>query len=186
MLVQGHFPEYDNEIVISTMVSKRLGAKIGDVIYIQGKREKVSYIVTGIDQKINKMGLIVLMTLEGGKKLDDTIEPAQIYIYANEDYNSISKQIAEKYPDLKLRDNAKLAESSVSAVVLGTQSLCIIFAVMTAIAIILVVFLLVKARIIRERKNYGVNRALGFTTKQLIFQIIMSILPIIFTGALAG
>lgn len=50
----------------------------------------------------------------------------------------------------------------------------------------MVVMLLIRTKVIRERKNYGVYKALGFTTKQLMAQTVMSNLPLIVIGALFG
>ena len=47
-------------------------------------------------------------------------------------------------------------------------------------------FLLLKTKIVREKKNYGVYKALGFTTGQLLMQTVLSSLPVIVSGALLG
>lgn len=62
MIVEGRLPQYENEIVLSTIMSKRLEAGVGDVVYVKGEGEQKEYIVCGIDQKINNMGLKTVCT----------------------------------------------------------------------------------------------------------------------------
>ena len=46
--------------------------------------------------------------------------------------------------------------------------------------------LLIHSKVVMEWKNLGLNKALGFTSKKLILQMVMSNVPIIFVGSLFG
>ena len=52
--------------------------------------------------------------------------------------------------------------------------------------VIFVEILLVRSKIIREYRNYGINKAIGFTSGQLIVQTMISNIPAILLGVLAG
>ena len=69
---------------------------------------------------------------------------------------------------------------------MAMKMICIVFVAITIIVVFLVVMLLIKSKVIREWKHYGLYKAIGFTTKQLILQTVMSNLPIMFLGAAVG
>ncbi len=64
--------------------------------------------------------------------------------------------------------------------------LCAVFVIITVVIVMLTIILLVKTKITREWKQYGVYKALGFTTGELIVQIQMSSLPVFLAGAILG
>ncbi len=188
MLLEGRLPEYDNEIVLTTIICKELGVGLGDIVYIKGSGEEKDYILVGIDQKINNMGKKAMMTLEGGKRLNGTDTVKTLYIYAKEGITGekLQDQLKETYPQQEVIDAEELAMGSLKNVTVVMEMICKIFAVITVFVVGLIVFLLIKSTVISQRKNYGICKALGFTTKQLCVQTIFSNLPVMFTGALTG
>ena len=64
--------------------------------------------------------------------------------------------------------------------------ICIVLVVVTAAVVVLVETLLIRSRIIRQWHNYGISKALGFTTGQLMWQTACSNLPTVIFGALIG
>ena len=187
IIVEGRLPQYENEIVLTTVISKRVGAGVGDVVYVKGEGERKEYIVCGIDQKINNMGLKTMMNFDGADRMNGKVEASGIYVYAKEGYTyeDIEKYFSA-YPDIEFVDGRKLAETNLASVSSGMEMLCIVFGSITVFVIVLVVLLLVKTRLLRERRTYGIHKALGFTTGQLMFSTMMVDIPIIALGAAAG
>ena len=64
--------------------------------------------------------------------------------------------------------------------------ICAMFVLLTVVIVTLIIILLVRAKLTREWKQYGIYKALGFTTRELIRQIQMSSLPVFLTGAVLG
>lgn len=77
-------------------------------------------------------------------------------------------------------------ESALASVNATMNLLCGVFVLLTVVIVILIIILLVRAKLTREWKQYGVYKALGFTTGELILQIQMSSLPIFFAGSVSG
>ena len=73
-----------------------------------------------------------------------------------------------------------------NSVVLAMVAICVIFVIITVFVVAMVEILLIKAKVIRERKNLGLNKAFGFTTRQLIAQTMLMNLPVIALGAVCG
>ncbi len=187
IVVEGRLPQYENEIVLTTMISKRVGAGVGDVVYVKGEGERKEYIVCGIDQKINNMGLKTMMNFDGADRMNGKVEPSGIYVYTKEGYTyeDIENYFSD-YTDIEFSDGRKSVETILAPVSSGIEMLCIVFGSITIFVIILVVLLLVKTKLLRERRTYGIHKALGFTTGQLMFSTMMADIPIIVLGAAAG
>lgn len=187
IIVEGRLPRYENEIVLSTVIRERLNADVGDVVYVKGKGDRKEYIVCGIDQKINNMGEKTLMHFSGAKRLNGKVEPYILYVYAWEDYSfeDIEKYLKE-YNGLEIINSQKQAESLLSSVSSGVTMLCIVFVSITVLVVVMVVLLLLKTRLLQERRIYGIHKALGFTTRQLMTSTMMSDLPVMIAGAIAG
>ncbi len=187
IIVEGRLPQYENEIVLTTVISKRVGAGVGDVVYVKGEGERKEYIICGIDQKINNNGLKTMMNFDGADRMNGKVEPSGICVYAKEGYTYEDiKDYFSAYPDIEFSDSTNALETILTPVSSGIEMLCIVFGSSTIFVVILVVLLLVKTRLLRERRTYGIHKALGFTTGQLMFSTMMADIPIIILGAAAG
>ena len=188
MLVDGSLAVYDNEIVISTVVRDYLGVKVGDIIYLQNENEKLPYMVSGISQMINNGGQKMLLSYEGAKRLNDSVSTIQLYVYAKDgyDYNDVENAIKSCYPGIQVIESQKMADSALSIVSMAMTMICVLFVTITVVVVFLVVLLLIRTKVVSDRKNNGIYKALGYTTGNLMAQTVMSNLPVIFTGAVAG
>ncbi len=187
-ILQGRAPELDNEIMLSVVICEELELEIGDVVYVKGNGKEMDYILCGIDQKINNMGRKALMTTAGEERLNGSSTCVQLCVYGKEGVSDeeLAKLLSETYPQREVIKSEKTTESSLKPVKLVLKLLCTIFIAVTVFVVSLVVFLFLKTKIVREKKNYGVYKALGFTTGQLLMQTVLSSLPVIFLGALLG
>lgn len=187
-LVKGRLPRNDNEITLTVKASKKLGVSAGDVVYVESKGERKDYIVSGIDQKINNLGIKAMMNVKGAERLNIWNQGSMLlYIYtkAGVSYKDLVN-LMKGFAGISILDSQKQAETALSSVQMGMKMICIVFVMITLIVVTMVVMLLIKSRVIKERKNYGIYKAIGFTTKQLIVQTMMSNLPIIILGAVIG
>lgn len=188
MLTQGRLPKYENEIVLTTSIAKRLHVKPGDIVYVTGGGERLSYVVCGIDQKMNNMGLKVMMCEAGAKRLNDTVELVQVYCYLEDGVTvaKMSERILARFPELTVADSAKQVENTMKMIVFVMEAICAVFVLITLFVVVLVEVLLIKSKLIKERRNFGIWKALGFTTAQLIGQTMLMNLPVIAAGAVLG
>lgn len=188
VILQGRVPEFDNEIMLSVVICKELDIEIGDIVYVKGNGEEMDYILCGIDQKMNHLGRKALMTVAGAERLNGSNACSQLCVYGKDGISGeeLAKLLNDTYPDRKAIEGTKMSEESLKSINLVLKLLCIIFIAVTVFVVSLVVFLVLKTKIIREKKNYGVYKALGFTTGQLLMQTVLSSLPVMFLGALLG
>lgn len=190
MIIEGRLPQYENEIVLSVVISESLGVKTGDVVSVEGTGEAKDFMVCGIDQKMTYMGLKVLVNFEGINYLNgEQTQITQAVVYgktgSKEEFDKM-KSALEAFKNIELNDSKMQLDTLLSSVIFAMKLVCMIFVLITVFVVSMVVILFIRKRIVRERKNYGIMKGLGFTTKQLRLQTLMSNVPIMLTGSILG
>jgi len=112
----------------------------------------------------------------------------RIYIYLEDGVSceQMERKIEEEFPSLDMTDAKKSMELTLGSVRTVMTLLCVVFAGITIVIVALIIILLIRAKVTREWKQYGVYKALGFTTGELIKQIQMSSLPVFLAGSVLG
>lgn len=188
MLLEGRLPLYDNEIVVTAIAAERLSVGVGDIIYVEGIGERKDYMISGVDQKFNNAGIKAMMRSEGARRLNGEMPSVTLCVYLKEGitFADVRQKLTEAFPDLNISESEKLIEDSMFTICFAMKLICLIFVSITIVVVVMVELLLVKAKITKERKNYGIDKALGFTTGQLIVQTLLINIPVILAGAVLG
>ncbi len=188
MLLEGHLPENDNEIVISKVIQKDLDVTIGDIVYLKSEGTSVDYMVVGIDQKINHFGRKSIVSIDGIRRLKPASEPAGIYITLEKGYTykDLKKPLQQAYLDANISDGQELVTASLAGIQRALFLVCALFLVATLLIVFFIIYMIGKSRIIEKRKSLGISKALGFTTRQLIKQNVIAILPVVTLGGILG
>jgi ABC-type lipoprotein release transport system permease subunit len=186
-VLEGRLPESSKEICLTKKIAKELGVGVGDIIYVDYGGESYDYVVSGLDQKINHMGRKGMFTDEGALRFIGAQDTLMYYIYGKEGY-SYDDIVSEcgKITSAAVEDSGKMLTETVSTVSNSMFVICIAILAVTGMVVVFVEILLVRSKIIRERRNYGVNKALGFTSGQLMAQTMLSNIPSIMIGVLIG
>lgn len=189
-LISGRLAEYDNEIVISNKTLNDLGLELGDSVTVSSFGREEEYLIVGVKQHINGLGKGASLTTEGVKRLKPNykITMASIYLADGEDVKAFIKKLNNEFSDvdkliINLEDSINTIMESFSG---SISTLCIVCGGITAITVVLILLLLIKVKIIKEQKQYGIYKALGYTTSQLILHVGYSYLPVILLGSLIG
>jgi putative ABC transport system permease protein len=187
LLYEGRYPKHDNEICVSGVLSAMEGYAIGSVVTIKN----AEYLVVGLIQTVNgNSGMAVAMTIPGVHRIQPEYEPRDIYVYLTDNAKSA------EFIDAIDANFAKELESTINIKELMDVQLSmygdIFFAVavvlvaVTALVIFLVLYLMLKTVILRRRRELGIQKALGFTTLQLLNQFALYFIPVIAAGVVAG
>lgn len=187
-LIEGRLPAYDNEVCLTAPVAKQLGVGVGDIVYAEGDLEKKDYMVSGINQQMQELGFRASMTMEGAGRINGGTVTNMLYVFTREGctYEQLEKKLTDRFTNLAVSDSQKYMETVLVSVKAAMLMICIVFVIITVVIVSLVIILLVRTKITREWKQYGIYKALGFTTGELILQIQMSSLPVFLAGALLG
>lgn len=190
LLYAGRYPKYENEVAIGGRLAEMLGKEIGDTVRVRQSSGSGEFIITGIVQMITGNGLNIAMPHEALLTIQEDYQFDQIYIYTNDDIDvklfldSVKLQEGDSIIstiDVRELADAQLGQygsifSVVAAVILG----------ITILIVSLTLFMVIKTTIIRKKRDFGIQKALGFTTLQLMNQIALHYTPIILGGVVLG
>ena len=189
-ILEGHLPNNENEIVLSTVEAENIGASVGDIVNVKSLTVDgtVPYTVCGIDQKINNMGKKAVMHEEGAKRLnpDYKFEDVLVYLKDSSRAKEFKKQWEKEYTEFQFTLVDDLIGSTISTIKAAMEGICVIFILATCFVVILTQLLLTRAQVIRERTDLGVSKALGYTSGELIRRTLMTNLPTIVCGIVIG
>ena len=65
MMLKGRVEMHDNEILLTQALAEELGCGIGDVVTVTLGKKSAEYIVTGFDQRMERMGRTANLTRYG-------------------------------------------------------------------------------------------------------------------------
>lgn len=192
VLLEGRYQEKSNEIMVTGAVAKDFGLKLGDVVTLSYADEEAEYIIVGINQRIERSGRSVYMTIDGAKRI---VPGNMSYTYNataknGKNYDDVVKELdklgKEKDYSFSCVDLDKMMSSTVGTIALAVNLISVIISIVTILIVIFVESLVIRAKISREWKGMGISKALGQTSGNLISQIMLSNIPSIFAGTLIG
>lgn len=189
---EGQMYQEANEAVIGRLLAEKLDVKIGDEIEIECAGNKARFIVTGYQQSVINMGERVFISAEGLKRLGLQPEFSGVRIRvedateeAVDDVLSQAKEVlGESCTGV---DNVYRYQRSGDNLIMFAATLLILLLIFVNIGIIfLVIKLLLKTVFIRKEKEFGIKKAVGFTSRQLRLQLALSLFPVSFIASIGG
>ena len=194
LLIRGRYPRHNNEIALGTRLMSGWHRQIGDTIVLQSTEAHETereFFITGVIQTIDGGGLSGIMDVNTLMFIESDFIFRRFYVYLNDgvDHWAFRDSILEEKGDMLL--GTFIIEdylNQMEFVTLGNTfaALAYVTVSVTAIIIVLVLFLVIKTVILRNRREFGIKKALGFTTLQLMNQIALNLTPIIFLGVAIG
>lgn len=181
-----------NEAVVGGLLAERQGLGIGDEIKVKYMDKEVSFLITGLQQAVYSMGERIYITEEGFRRLDG--EPKYSYVRvriedANEERVDKFLEDAEKL----LGDNCTSTEnyyhtqrSTDNVPVFAVSLVILILIILNIFTVLVVIRLLLKTVFIKREKEFGIKKAVGFTSRQLRIQLALSLIPISIIGSVLG
>ena len=186
LITDGRVPIYDNEIAVTEILAEELDLKIGDKVTVSNHNRKSEYIITGINVYANDLGLNFSMPLEGAEKLG--VEDIYYCCYSFKDSSKaedVANAINESFSDIV---SAEAVYSSVEMYTynLVVDAMTVIIYVISVIFSLVVVMMVCTKTFLQERKDIGIYKALGFTSKKLRLQFAVRFLIISLIGSVSG
>lgn len=187
-VIEGRWPKYPNEVMLATNTSSRLGATVGDVVIVRNDMAEESFIVCGISQTMNNMGMMAFMTTEGLSKVTALPETMQVCVNLKPGvtFKEFEKEFKDLYPEEAVTDYQEAAHQTVGLITSGMKAFAFFVTFLTILIVAFVESLIVRTNINKQWRNLGVSKALGFTSRQLIGQVMMSNMPSILIGVSVG
>lgn len=192
ILIDGRMERHANEIMLTSSLAKDLNVRIGDVVTVTFGETSAEYLVTGLNQRMERMGRSGYLTFDGAERIIPRLTAVTCYVTAEEGetYDSMKAKVdalaAEKGETWITSDVGKEIEATMGTVSTAMRALCIGITILTVLVVMFVEALIVRAKIVREWRGMGVSKALGMTSGGLIAQIMLSSIPAVLAGILLG
>lgn len=189
IVYEGRQPKYDNEIAISWVVSNQINKGIGDTVEVEYGTKTASFLVTGLSQSIGNLGQITSLTMDGIQQLQSDYKGTTLYVYLDGLSNQhFIEDVQEQYGDniVETLDIDKIIESQTGMYTAAVFAVMIMVLTITVLVVVMILYLIIKTMIIKRKKEFGVMKAIGYSTIQLMHQISISFVPVIITGVAIG
>ena len=189
-MLSGRKPKHNNEIAIGTAVSKIIGKTTGDTVTVRIDETEKEYLISGVIQVMNNGGFNGLITADALRELQPDFVFDEFFIYLHDGVDS------EEFIEIMRESESDILGMAISIKVqLETmfESIGAMFAavavgivIVTGLIVMLVLYMVIKTTILRRKRELGIQKAVGFTTLQLMNQIALSMTPVILIGVVMG
>ena len=188
-VVKGRNPVADNEITLGSVAANSTKKKIGDTVRLEIKGVIKEYEVVGITQNIGSGGDGCNITHSAMLAHALDFEMVQVYIYLNDNVN-----VKEYMNGLKtvygnqvvFIDVDETMDNILSSMGDPLSAVSIIMIIITLIIIAFVLFLITSALIRKNKREFGIMKAIGYRNRALVFQLFLSLLPALALGTILG
>ncbi|MCL2717390.1 MAG: ABC transporter permease [Lachnospiraceae bacterium] len=188
-MIGGRYPLLDSEIVLDGITLQTMNKNIGDWVTVKIDGNEHEFIITG---SVQLMGSFVgMMKGDGMKRLQPDFDFTGFGLYVTGEMADTADFIeiinAEKGDIIAKTYSLHGHIDNILSSIGGLFS-ALGFVVMFVVAavVILVLYLIIKTIIVRRKRELGIQKAIGFTTLQLMNQITLNLTPIIVIGTIFG
>ncbi len=181
-----------NEVVVGSVLAERLGVGIGDEVTLKYMDNEARFLVTGLQQAVYSFGERVYISDEGFRRLSG--EPVYTYVRVRlEDPGESQVEAFLKDAETVLGDKCTSTEnyyhtqrSNENIPVYAVSLVVLVLIVLNIFTVVIVIRLLLKTVFIKREKEFGIKKAVGFTSSQLRLQLSLSLLPVSLIGTVSG
>ena len=189
VVYKGRFPKYDNEIAVAAKYARERKLEIGDQIDISANGKTQKYLISGFTQISNYLGRDCLLTRQGYERLGKLSNVSYyINLTVQTDIDAFNTEMKARFENsVNTVINIEKAIQSAGNVYVTLMTIIVIAILFLSLIIIaFVLYLLVRTMLNNKKRDYGILKALGFTTKQLILQTALSFMPVIIISIIIG
>lgn len=197
---EGRYPENDREIALSVLNAEEMGVKLGDEIIVckemkDGTAEEISCSVCGIYSDITNGGKTANACM---KDPDDATPVMWSIIYLSLADEDLTREWTNEYQDryssfesgVKVTLIADYLKGTYGQTIRNISKAAAVSSVMACFVLFIVMLLLIRLVVWRERNDSSLKKALGFTSSDIrmdyLKKTVTYILPGIVLGVFAG
>lgn len=185
---------YDNEVLITKYIADKYGLSVGDEVSVSIKGRKEMFIISGIYECADDIGNNFAMNFEGYSKFKND-EEIQNYGYTYykldnpEIMNSIIKKLSEEFTinkDYFIETENIGMVSEISTISIAINSITVLIYILSMIFVFITVSIVCKKIIIKEERDYGIYKAIGFTSGKIRLQLAIRFTVSALIGSVSG
>jgi putative ABC transport system permease protein len=192
LLYQGRFPAHPDEVAISARHAELLGLGVGGEVRLAAGGEDAAYLVTGLVQTMNGGGLLTAVTSAGLERIwpDRPWKVIGVYLDDPDGSADFGRRLEAGeligpalLSALNLQELAQI-QLGVYGVIMSAVAAVMLVVAAGVTTLVLVGVLGTAVR--RQRAAFGAQRAIGFTTGQLLRQVAATYWPAAAAGVILG
>ncbi len=191
LVYEGRYPEKSGEVAIAGILADRINKKPGDKITITSGDNSIKLKITGLTNGSSMGGINMCVLTDDYLKLVPSYRKQLLYVYLEKgtDAGEFIKKVEQTLPKDMVRGTTnfdKEMEEGMASYQNIVKAMGIAMFAITIFVIILVLYFVISSSIIRKKRELGIQKAIGFTTIQLMNQISLSFVIPVFIGTAIG
>ena len=187
-IFDGVFPRYANEVALTWLLAEELEVAVGDLVYLGD--DELAFLVTGLASGFEMGQFGAYITYDGMRALsaDFTRTILMVYLYPGVDAAIFVQEVEDRFADyifLAIDGDEQFARG-VSGFADIMSLVGVVILILSACIIMLVLYFVISSTIVRKHRDLGIQKAIGYTTVNLMNQISLAFSFPILLGAAAG
>ena len=187
---EGEIMRRDNEVVVGSTVAERLGVGVGDEIVIEYGDESGRYLITGLQQSM--LSNRIYITDKGAQAIG--VNTTYDYLRARVT-DATDKKVDIVLSTIKEMDDCGVSDvknyyrhvrSNENTPVYAVGFIVLVMIILSVATVLFVIRLLLKTVFIKKEREFGIKKAVGFTSTQLRYQLSLSLMPTTIIAAVTG
>ena len=189
---EGEMVKEDNEAVLGSITAEKAGVTVGDEVEIKVGDKSERFLVTGLQQAVYGLGERIYITDGAAKKLGVDVNYDYIRVRVEDQsvegvdrfLEDVKQKLGSRCTDTE--NHFKTSRSSDNVPVYAVSLVVMVIVVFNIIVILVVIRLLMKSIFVKKEKEFGIKKAVGFTSSQLRLQLALSLIPTCLTASIVG
>lgn len=181
---KGRHPENADEIAIGSAFEEEYA--VGDSFTLLLDSREYEFTVTGFIQSVNNNGLISEITDSGYSEMTNApLETFNLYLADDADISGFVQRLENDYGEYTA-DVSNAAEEAKSMQTMYSSLITIVAVILfivTALIVLLILYVILQSMLTGMKTDFGIYKAMGFTSSQLMLRTVGSITPVVLVGA---
>ncbi|SEW12460.1 ABC transporter permease [[Clostridium] fimetarium] len=191
LVYEGRYPQNNNEISLAGILAQRLEKTIGDTVTVRFGENEEKFKVVGLSNGSQMGGLNSSILAKDYVRLNPNFKHQSLYIYLDKgtDAAKFVTKLESKFDKSMLLTavdfDKGMAEGMASyQKIVAAMGLAML--IITLFVVTLVLYFVISSSVIRKKRELGIQKAIGFTTYQLMSQLSISFTIPIMIGVVIG
>lgn len=189
--LEGTAPQNTDEVAITAIIAEKINASIGDTVTVSNILGSKDYIVTAIFQTMNNLGEGIRFHEDSELNFIElsTINAIQITFDDSPSISEINKRvekIAELYPDYKVYNTGDFVDYLIGGYNETINSIKYLMLMIVLVVSILVVVLMERSFITKEKSEIALLKATGFRDSAIVGWHTLRIFVIMLISVIIG
>lgn len=187
---EGEIMRKANEAVVGSTVAEKLGVGVGDEIVVEYGEKSGRYLITGLQQSV--LSSRVYMTDEAAQRIG--VNTSYEYLRARVS-DASDEKVDEVLSEIDELEGCGIAStenyyrkqrSNENTPVYAVGFIVLVMIILSVATVLFVIRLLLKTVFIKKEREFGIKKAVGFTSTQLRYQLSLSLMPTTIIAAVSG